>query len=159
MQKFLYKARDRGRRMVEGSLEAETEQEALAKLGEMGCFPLAIERDEPVAHGQPLPRSFGLRTTIRRRDVTLFTRQLADLLESGLTLMRALDVLRAQTDHPRVREVLAEVASRVRDGRSFSESLAIYPRIFSPLYVSMVRSRSEERRVGKECRSRWSPYH
>src|SRR3989441_9818855 len=54
--------------------------------------------------------------------------------------MRALDVLREQTEHPRVREVLAEVASRVRDGRSFSESLAIYPRIFSPLYVSMVRS-------------------
>src|SRR5256885_14822024 len=105
MQKFLYKARDRGRRMVEGRLEAETEQEALAKLGEMGCFPLAIEREEPVAHGKPLPRSSGLLTTIRRRDLTLFTRQLADLLESGLTL------------------------------------------------------RSEERRVGKECRSRWSPYH
>src|SRR2546428_2166303 len=140
MQKFLYKARDRGRRMVEGSLEAETEQEALAKLGEMGCFPLAIERDEPVAHGQPLPRSFGLRTTIRRRDVTLFTRQLADLLESGLTLMRALDVLRAQTDHPRVREVLADIAAQVREGRSFSESLAPHPRIFSPLYRSLVRS-------------------
>src|SRR2546422_3318831 len=140
MQKFLYKARDRGRRMVEGRLEAETEQEALAKLGEMGCFPLAIEREEPLAHGKPLPRSSGLLTTIRRRDLTLFTRQLADLLESGLTLMRALDVLREQTEHPRVREVLAEVASRVRDGRSFSESLAIYPRIFSPLYVSMVRS-------------------
>src|SRR6266705_2128904 len=140
MQKFLYKARDRGRRMVEGRLEAETEQEALAKLGEMGCFPLAIEREEPLAHGKSLPRSSGLLTTIRRRDLTLFTRQLADLLESGLTLMRALDVLREQTEHPRVREVLAEVASRVRDGRSFSESLAIYPRIFSPLYVSMVRS-------------------
>src|SRR5437899_12373997 len=106
----------------------------------MGCFPLAIEREEPVAHGRPLPRSSGLLTTSRRRDLTLFTRELADLLESGLTLMRALDVLREQTEHPRVREVLAEVASRVRDGRSFSESLAIYPRIFSPLYVSMVRS-------------------
>src|SRR5207247_8079307 len=140
MQKFLYKARDRGRRMVEGRLEARTEQEALAKLGEMGCCPLAIEREEPVAHGKPLPRSSGLLTTIRRRDLTLFTRQLADLLESGLTLMRALDVLREQTEHPRVREVLAEVGSRVRDGRSFSESLAIYPRIFSPLYVSMLRS-------------------
>src|SRR3989454_2658234 len=54
--------------------------------------------------------------------------------------MRALDVLREQTERPRVREVLAEVASRVRDGRSFSESLAIYPRVFSPLYISMVRS-------------------
>src|SRR2546429_7684809 len=143
MQKFLYKARDRGRRMVEGRLEAETEQEALAKLGEMGCFPLAIEREEPLAHGKPLPRSSGLLTTIRRRDLTLFTRQLADLLESGLTLMRALDVLREQTEHTRVREVLAEEASRVRAGRRFSESLAIYPRIFSHLYVSIVRAEEE----------------
>ncbi len=140
MQKFLYKARDRGRRMVEGSLAAETEQEALARLGEMGYFPLSVAREEPVAHAQPLPHAFGLRTTIRRRDVTLLTRQLADLLESGLTLTRALDVSREQTEHPRVREVLAEVASRVRDGRSFSESLAIHPRVFSPLYVSLVRS-------------------
>src|SRR5438128_12559378 len=105
MQKFLYKARDRGRRMVEGSLAAETEQEALARLGEMGYFPLSIAREEPVAHAQPLPRAFGLRATIRRRDVTLVTRQLADLLESGLTLMRALDISREQTEHPRVREV------------------------------------------------------
>src|SRR5687768_13603255 len=141
MQRFLYKARDHGRQMVEGSLEAETEQEALAKLSEMGCFPLSIQRVESIASGQPLPQSGGgLLTTIRRRDVTLVTRQLADLLESGLTLMRGLDVLREQTDHPRVREVLAEVGSRVRDGRSFSYALAIYPRIFSPLYRSMVRS-------------------
>src|SRR5207249_9088307 len=137
MQKFLYKARDRGRRMVEGRLEAETEQEALAKLGEMGCFPLAIEREEPLAHGKPLPRSSGLLTTIRRRDLTLFTSQLADLLDSGLTLMRALDVLREQTDHPRVREVVAEEASRDSHGRGLSESLAIYATILAPLYVSI----------------------
>src|SRR3989442_14644657 len=140
MRTFLYKARDRDRCMVTGSLEAETEPEALAKLGEMGYFPLSIEREGTLAQRPPRSAALGLRRRIRRRDVTLFTRQLADLLESGLTLMRALDVLREQMDRPRVREVLAEVASRVRDGRSFSESLAIYPRGFSPLYISMVRS-------------------
>ena len=140
MRKFLYKARDRGRRMVDGRLEAETEQEALAKLGEMGYFPLSIEREEALPQGQALPRSLRLFTRIRRRDVTLLTRQLADLLESGLTLMRALDVLREHTENPRLREVLAELASQIRDGSSLSESLALFPRIFSPLYVSMVRS-------------------
>src|SRR5918996_2020734 len=140
MRTFAYTARDRTRRMVEGSLEAETEQAALAKLGEMGYFPLSIEREVPVAAGQPRARSRGRPRKIRRRDVTFLTRQLADLLEAGLTLMRALDVLHAQSDHPRVREVLADVTARVRDGRSFSESLALYPRIFSPVYISMVRS-------------------
>src|SRR3989442_50085 len=140
MRTFLYKARDRDRCMVTGSLEAETEPEALAKLGEMGYFPLSIEREGTLAQRPPRPAALGLRRRIRRRDVTLFTRQLADLLESGLTLMRALDVLREQMDHPRVREVLADIAAQVREGRSFSESLAPHPRIFSPLYRSLVRS-------------------
>jgi type II secretion system protein F len=140
MRTFLYKARDRDRRMVEGNLQAETEPEALAKLGEMGYFPLSIEREETLAPRPPRPGALGLRRRIRRRDVTLFTRQLADLLESGLTLMRALDVLREQMEHPRVREVLADIAAQVREGRSFSESLAPHPRVFSPLYRSLVRS-------------------
>lgn len=140
MQKFLYKARDSRRRMMEGSLKAETEQEALAKLSQMGYFPLSIQREETSPQGQAAPRSFRLFTRIRRRDITLFTRQLADLLESGLPLMRTLDVLREQMENPRLQEVLADLASQVRDGRSLSDALAIYPRVFSPLYVSMVRS-------------------
>ncbi len=125
---------------MEGSLEAETEQEALAKLSQMGYFPLSIQREETSPQGQAAPRSFRLFTRIRRRDITLFTRQLADLLESGLPLMRTLDVLREQMENPRLQEVLADLASQVRDGRSLSDALAIYPRVFSPLYVSMVRS-------------------
>ncbi|MGH9428685.1 MAG: type II secretion system F family protein [Terriglobia bacterium] len=140
MRKFLYKARDSAKRMMEGSLEAETEQEALAKLGQMGYFPLSIEREEPFPQGQAVARSFRLFTRIRRRDVTFFSRQLADLLESGLTLMRALDVLREQTENPLLQGILADLASHVRDGKSFSDALAVYPGIFSPLYVSMVRS-------------------
>ncbi len=125
---------------MEGSLKAETEQEALAKLSQMGYFPLSIQREETSPQGQAAPRSFRLFTRIRRRDITLFTRQLADLLESGLPLMRTLDVLREQMENPRLQEVLADLASQVRDGRSLSDALAIYPRVFSPLYVSMVRS-------------------
>lgn len=125
---------------MEGSLEAETEQEALAKLSQMGYFPLSIQREETSPQGQAAPRSFRLFTRIRRRDITLFTRQLADLLESGLPLMRTLDVLREQMENPRLQEVLADLASQIRDGRSLSDALAIYPRVFSPLYVSMVRS-------------------
>ncbi|MEE8074176.1 MAG: type II secretion system F family protein, partial [Candidatus Binatia bacterium] len=71
---------------------------------------------------------------------TFFTRQLSDLLEAGLTLMRALTVLRDQTESPRLREILDDVASHVRDGKSFSDALAVYPKVFPPIYVSMVRS-------------------
>jgi len=140
MQQFLYKARDSRKRMMQGSLEAETEREALAKLSQMGYFPLSVQRKETSPQGQAVPGSLRFFTRIRRRDITFFTRQLADLLESALPLMRALDVLREQMENPHLQEILTDLASHVRDGRSFSDALAIYPKVFSPLYVSMVRS-------------------
>jgi type II secretory pathway component PulF len=126
--------------MMEGVVEAETDQEALLKLSQMGYFPLSIQGEESVAEGKATTRAFGLFTRIRRRDLAFFSRQLADLLESGLTLMRALNLLREQTENRRLQEILADLASQVRDGKSFSDALAVHPRVFSPLYVSMVRS-------------------
>ncbi len=140
MRNFRYKAKDSGKEMITGILEAETEQEALAKLSQMGYFPLSIEREEASSEGQTDPLSLGFFTRIRRRDITFFTRQLADLLEAGLPLMRALDVLWEQTENRRLQEVLASLASQVREGKSFSEALALYPKIFSNLYVNMVKS-------------------
>jgi len=140
MRKFLYKAKDSRKKMMEGVLEAETEQEALAKLGQLGYFPLSIKRDETPSPSQASPRSLGFFSRVPRRDITFFTRQLADLLESGLPLMRALDVLREQMENRRLQEILSDLVSHVRDGKSFSDALAFYPRVFSNLYVSMVRS-------------------
>jgi type II secretory pathway component PulF len=125
---------------MEGVLEAETEQGALARLSQMGYFPLSIKKEEAGAQGQGVSRSFSLFSRIRRRDITFFTRQLSDLLEAGLTLMRALTVLRDQTESPRLRDIMDDVASHVREGKSFSDALAVYPKIFTPIYVSMVRS-------------------
>jgi len=140
MRNFRYKAKDSGKEMITGILEAETEQEALAKLSQMGYFPLSIEREEASSEGQTDPLSLGFFTRIRRRDITFFTRQLADLLEAGLPLMRGLEVLWEQTENRRLQEVLASLATQVKEGKSFSEALALYPKIFSNLYVNMVKS-------------------
>ena len=82
MRKFRYKAKDSRKEMVTGILEADTEQEALAKLSQMGYFPLSIERDEASAEEQSVPQSLGFFTKVRRRDITIFTRQLANTLGS-----------------------------------------------------------------------------
>ena len=140
MRNFRYKAKDGRKEIVTGILEAETEQEALAKLSQMGYFPLSIEGEEASSEGQTDPLSLGFFTRIRRRDITFLTRQLADLLESGIPLLRALDILWEQTESRRLQEVLASLASQVREGKSFSEALALYPKIFSNLYVNMVKS-------------------
>jgi len=140
MQNFSYRAKDGRKEIITGILEAETEQEALAKLSQMGYFPLSIDREEASSEGKTGPLSPGFFTRIRRRDITFLTRQLADLLESGIPLMRALDILWEQTESRRLQEVLANLASQVREGKSFSEALTLYPKIFSSLYVNMVKS-------------------
>ncbi|MFQ5796860.1 MAG: type II secretion system F family protein [Candidatus Bipolaricaulia bacterium] len=140
MQRFLYKAKDSRKQLMEGVLEAETEQGALARLSQMGYFPLSIQKEDAAPQRQSPSRSFSLFTGVRRRDITFFTRQLSDLLEAGLTLMRALNVIRDQTENPRLQEILGDLVSQVRDGKSFSDALAVYPKVFPPIYVSMVRS-------------------
>lgn len=140
MQKFLYKAKDGRKQLMEGILEAETERGALSKLSQMGYFPLSIQKEEAGPQRQASSRSFSIFTGIRRRDITFFTRQLSDLLEAGLTLMRALNVIQDQTENPRLQEILGDLVSHVRDGKSFSDALAVYPKVFPPIYVSMVRS-------------------
>lgn len=140
MQKFLYKAKDGRKQLMEGILEAETERGALSKLSQMGYFPLSIQKEEAGPQRQASSRSFSIFTGIRRRDITFFTRQLSDLLEAGLTLMRALNVIQDQTENPRLQEILGDIVSHVRDGKSFSDALAVYPKVFPPIYVSMVRS-------------------
>ena len=140
MQKFLYKAKDGRKQLMEGILEAETERGALSKLSQMGYFPLSIQKEEAGPQRQASSRSFSIFTGIRRRDITFFTRQLSDLLEAGLTLMRALNVIQDQTENPRLQEILGDLVSHVRDGKSFSDALALYPKVFPPIYVSMVRS-------------------
>jgi len=140
MQKFLYKAKDGRKQVMEGILEAETERGALSKLSQMGYFPLSIQKEEAGPQRQASSRSFSIFTGIRRRDITFFTRQLSDLLEAGLTLMRALNVIQDQTENPRLQEILGDIVSHVRDGKSFSDALAVYPKVFPPIYVSMVSS-------------------
>ncbi len=140
MQKFLYKAKDGRKQLMEGILEAETERGALSKLSQMGYFPLSIQKEEAAPQRQTSSRSFSIFTGIRRRDITFFTRQLSYLLEAGLTLMRALNVIQDQTENPRLQEILGDLVSHVRDGKSFSDALAVYPKVFPPIYVSMVRS-------------------
>src|SRR5207248_7908036 len=112
--------------------------------------------------GQTLSREVDLRTLFRSRvsaqDLAIATRQLATLIGAGITLPESLTALVEQVEHPRLKKVMGAVKQRVNEGASLADALADHPRVFSTLYVNMIRagesSRSEERRVGKGCRSR-----
>ncbi len=137
MPEFCYKAKGGPGKIVEGNLQAETQAAVIEKLSQLGYFPLSVAKVE-----KREKRKFSLRLLkrVRRRDLSIFTRQLSDLLESGLTLLEALKVIEKQTENRQLKEALGEMAQEIRDGKRLSESMSRRPRVFPPLCVNMVRS-------------------
>lgn len=138
-------------------IEAESQNDAVGQLRQAGYFPKAIAeegkggkaakalkaatRQPPVAK-KPTSVSipFFERKTVKGKTLMIFTRQLATLIDAGLPLLRGLTVLAKQEPDPVLRKVIVNLAETVQGGGTFSESLAGHPRIFSKLYVNMVKA-------------------
>ncbi len=129
---FRYRAKSAPGQEVEGVLEAENRLAALGKLSDMGYFPLDVE--ETVGGAVPF------RGKVSSKDRALFTRQLADLLDAGLPLLKGLRVAAEQTSNPKLSAVLGEVSDRVEGGSSLAEALRTHGEIFPPVYVGLVRA-------------------
>ncbi|NOX97526.1 MAG: type II secretion system protein GspF [Nitrospirae bacterium] len=142
MPKFIYEAKKGPQELIKGSIEAETSDAAISQLSEMGYFPFSVKKEEEIGNsklkGIPLLRLGPQR--VKARDLSIFARQLSDLLESGLTLFKALDVIHKQVENKRLKEVIRDIHSCLKDGQTLSEALSKHPDVFSSLYVSMVKS-------------------
>lgn len=137
MGTFSYKVMDRAGRVVSGELEGESEQIVLSKLRQMGY--IVIELGAKVGSpnvGETLSRFQKIKT----ETVTLFSRQFATMISSGLPLLRSLSILSEQAENKRFAAVIDGVRKDVEGGSSLSEALARRPRVFSNLYVSMVKA-------------------
>jgi len=82
----------------------------------------------------------GFKKKVKTKDIAIFSRQLSTMVNSGLTLIRALTILDEQTENPVLKQVLGEVRTTVEQGSSLSAALAAHPNVFNNLYVSMVRA-------------------
>ncbi|MCA9426436.1 MAG: type II secretion system inner membrane protein GspF [Candidatus Omnitrophica bacterium] len=138
MPKFAYKGKRPNGEVVEGTLEAESKRLVVSKLHGMKVFPISIEEDG----GTGLQAEVSLQTfsRIKFTDIVTFTRQLSDLTKAGLPLVRSLDVLVEQTDNEKLKSVIRQMNSDVSGGMAFSDALGKFPKHFSDLYCSMVRS-------------------
>ena len=146
MSAFRYQAIESSGASVNGVIEAEDRKTALHLLGQRGLFPSNLEAcrnaDVPAAampldqNGQARSRS-GQR--IKRKEITAFTREMAALLGAAIPIPQALDGLGEEEEHPALKAVVLRISDSVRKGAAFSAALEEHPRLFSNLYVSMVR--------------------
>ena len=136
---FEYAVRDRSGKLVKGRIEAVNQAAVANRLKTMGLAPLTI--DEVNTGGLRKEISIpGFSDKISLKDMAIMARQLATMINAGLSLLRALTILAEQTESKPLAKVLAQVRSDVETGVAFSAGLAKHPRVFPPLMVNMVRA-------------------
>lgn len=136
---FDYKVRDREGKLVKGQLEGDNLPLVATRLREMGFAPIEIKPVSSVSLKREI-RIPGLSDRVNLKDVALMSRQLATMVAAGLTLVRALGVLADQIESKPLREAMLQVRQDVEQGSALSTSLERMPKIFPPLYISMVRA-------------------
>lgn len=136
---FAYKVRDRAGKLVEGEIEADNAQIVVGKLRSMGYIPVEIEQQGKQALTREIKLP-GISDRIKLTDVAVFSRQFATMINSGLSLLRALHILAEQTENKALAEVANQVRIDVEKGASLSAALAKHPKAFNRLYIAMVRA-------------------
>ena len=159
MPSYAYTALDARGQEVSDTLEAGNENEAIAALRQAGYYPTSVMeagKAAKAARGKtataPKAKAAGLkkdinisipfleRKTIKPKTLMIFTRQLATLIDSGLPLLRGLNVLGKQEPDPVLRKTIGKLADSVQGGSTFSDGLAQHPKIFNKLYINMVKA-------------------
>jgi len=134
---FNYRARDNTGKLIRGVIESLSQEEVAETLRRMGCTPVRItEALTGLKLGQ-LEWNF---RRIKTQDIVMFNVQLANMLNSGLSVISSLDILQKQNENKRLGEVIGRVSRSVEAGESFSQALAKHPRVFPNLFVSMVKA-------------------
>jgi general secretion pathway protein F/type IV pilus assembly protein PilC len=132
---FAYVALTSSGQKIDGQLEAESESAVLRALEEKSLFPVSV-----LAKGAQRSARARRGKGVRGRDIGIMYGQLADLIGSGVPLLRALDTLVKSTTNQNLKFVLREIRGSVADGKSLTESMRQYGEIFPALHTSMVQA-------------------
>jgi type IV pilus assembly protein PilC len=136
-ESFAYRVRTKEGRVVEGKMEADGEGAVASRLRSQGLVPIQISKEAKVSMKTELhilPQKVGL------KDLAIFSRQFSTMINSGLSLLRTLNILAEQTENTLLAKTIGTLRDDVERGSSLSASMSKHPKVFSNLYVAMVRA-------------------
>ncbi len=136
---FTYRARDKSGKVHEGQLEGSSREAVVKALKERGVMPLAVEARKNAGLKTEIHIP-GLSDRIKSKDVSVFSRQFATMINAGLSLLRSLSVLEEQTSSKPLAKIIGEVRRDVERGVGLSSALEKHPKAFGQLYTAMVRA-------------------
>lgn len=135
MTQFKYTAL-RGSKKITGVVEAADQQAAMASLRKQELHPLVVKAE----NNFNLLSRFSRGKKVKVKDLAIFTRQLSTMISAGVPLNRSLNTLQAQTNNKHFKQVIMNISKDVEGGKPLADSFSKYPRIFSEVYVNMVRA-------------------
>ena len=140
MLTYAYKGRDTDGKMIKGKVEAASEAAVVTRLRTMGLTPVDITQSNG-GTGLQMELNFGVfEKKVTLKDLAVMSRQMATMVASGLSLLKALTILSEQTENKRLAQTLDQVRHQVETGASFSEALARHGQTFPPLMIHLVRA-------------------
>ena len=137
MATFVYKVRDRSGKIFTGNMEGENRNSVVSRLREMDYFITSVSEKR----GNILfSKQINIFKSIKLRDLTIFYRQFATMVNAGLTLVNSLDILTEQLENKALADNIKIVKADVEAGSTLADAMAKFPQVFSDLYISMVRA-------------------
>ncbi|MEC6747144.1 type II secretion system F family protein [Marinilactibacillus sp. XAAS-LB27] len=135
MTMYAYKAKRNDGTLVKGKLESQDKKEALIELEQLNLIVYSIKE-----LNSALYKDIYIGKPIKSKDFVLFLRQFSTLIDSGILLLDALEILSKQIDNKPLREALEQIALQIKEGISLSEAMRKYPKLFPNLLVNMIQS-------------------
>lgn len=138
MASFSYVVKDKTGKETSGKVEGESRELVVKQLRDQGFFVSQVQEEAAVT--QAKKSGFRLRRKVGLKDLSIFCRQFATMINAGVSLVRCLDVLEQQTNSVNLKEIIREIQSEVEAGATLSRTMGQYPRVFSNLAVGLVRA-------------------
>ena len=141
MPVYEYKARDRTGKLIAATMEAASERDVAASLRQKGYFISEIKAPKSGLNAEiKLPKWLDIGSVPNTRDITIFSRQFATVINAGLPVVQSLSILQRQAEKQGLKDALKRVREDVETGQNLSDALAKHPRLFNKLYIYLVRA-------------------
>ncbi len=143
MPQFTYEGKTRTGEVKKGTIEAPSRAAVTAQLRKQNITPTTIKESKKGGGGLQLSSGAGIalfQPSVSPKDVVVFARQFATMIDAGLPLVQCLEILASQQDNPTFKKVLFEVKADVEGGSTFAEALSKHPKCFDELFVSLIEA-------------------
>lgn len=134
---YEYEAVSRGGERISGRIEAERSSTVARQLKESGFYITSIKE---VQEKKELGNLFQSTGRVKTRDLTIFSHQFAAMIDAGISLIDALNILYEETEHPKLKEVIRQIQEDIETGSGLSDAMAKHPKVFPELYCQLVRA-------------------